>query len=82
VDSGGATSIQKRLSGSLGVSLELSICKTVMTAAEATIAMAEIETLVAIDMHFLPVAAVAVAIVPAPVAADAPVAIVAWTSID
>jgi hypothetical protein len=42
-----------------------------MTAAKATIAMAAIVIFVTTDMHFFPVAAVA--IVPAPVAVDAPV---------
>jgi hypothetical protein len=74
-----STSSKKRLTEPLGVSPEL-LYKTVMTAAKATIATAAKVTLVAIDMHFFPVAAVA--IVPAPVAADAPVAIVAWTAID
>jgi hypothetical protein len=52
----------------------------VITAAEATIAIAAIVTLDATDMHFFSVAAVA--IVPAPVAADAPLEMAAWTAID
>jgi hypothetical protein len=70
-----SASIKKRLSEPLGVFPELPLQKTVMTAAEATIAMAAIVTLVAIDIHFFSLAAVA--IVPAPVAADAPVAMAA-----
>jgi hypothetical protein len=75
-----STSIKKRLTEPLGASPELPLYRTVMTAAEATIAMAAIVTLVATDMHFFPVAAVAIVL--APPAADAPVATVAWTAID
>jgi hypothetical protein len=70
-----STSIKIRLTKLLDVPPEPPIYKTVITAAEATIATAAKVTLVAIDMHFLSVAAVA--IVPAPVAADAPVTIAA-----
>jgi hypothetical protein len=69
VDSGATTSIiQTRLVGLLDVSEELSIHKTVITAAEAKIAKA---AMVATDMQYFPV--VAAAILTAPVEADAPV---------
>jgi hypothetical protein len=73
-------SIRKRLTEPVGASPEPPVDITVMTAAEATIAIAAIVILVATDMHFFPVAAVA--IVPAPEAADAPVEMAAWTAID
>lgn len=75
-----STSIKKRLTEPIGVSPELPVHKTVMTAADATIAIAVIVTFVATDMHVFPVAAVA--IVPAPVAADAPVEMAALIAID
>jgi hypothetical protein len=82
VDSGCATSIEKRLVGSLDasqedISQELSIRKTVMTAAEAKIATA---AMAATDKQDFPV--VAVAIFTAPVEADAPVKMAAWTAMD
>jgi hypothetical protein len=80
VGSDDSTSIKKRLTEPLGMSPELPIYITVITAADATIATAAIVTLVAIDMAVFPVAAVA--IVPAPVAADVPVLAAAWTAID
>jgi hypothetical protein len=58
---------------------ELSVSKTVITAAKLTIAMAAIATLVATDMQGFPPAAIAVCL--APVAADAPVKRAAWTAI-
>ena len=73
-------SINKRLTDPLAMSDELPINMTVMTAADANKATTAIVSLIAIDIHLFPV--VAVAIVPAPVAADAPVEIAAWTSID
>jgi hypothetical protein len=72
-------SIKKRLTELLDVSPEPPIHETVIMAAEATIAIAAKVTLVMIDVHLFPVAAVA--IVPAPFAADAPVAIAALTAI-
>jgi hypothetical protein len=80
VGSDDTTSTTKRFTGTLGMSPELPMNKTVITAAETTIAMAAIVTLVAIDISFFPVAAVA--IVPAPVAADVPLLAAAWTAID
>jgi hypothetical protein len=81
VGSDDSTSTRKRLTEPNRVPPELpKIDITVTTAAEATIAMAVIATLVATDMHFFPVAAVA--IVPAPVEADAPIETAAWTAID
>ncbi len=73
-------SINKRLTDPLAMSAELPINITVMTAADANKATTAIVSLIAIDIHLFPV--VAVAIVPAPVAADAPVEIAAWTAID
>jgi hypothetical protein len=73
-------SIHERLMAPLAMSAELPINITVMTAADANKATTAIVSLIAIDMHLFPV--VAVAIVPAPVAADAPVEIAAWTAID
>jgi hypothetical protein len=72
-----STSIRERLAEPNRV---LPIEKTVITAAEATIAMATIVALVANDMHFFLVAAVAIVL--APVAVEAPVEMVAWTAID
>jgi hypothetical protein len=80
VGSDDSTSIKKRLTEPLGMSAKLSIHKTVITAAEATIATAAMVTFLATDMPFFPLAALA--IVPAPVAADAPVEMAAWTAID
>jgi hypothetical protein len=77
VESGGVASIEYRLARSLDVSQELSIRKTVITAAEAKITTA---AMVATDTQVFPVAAVA--IFTAPVVADAPVTMDAWTAID
>jgi hypothetical protein len=71
VGSDDSTSIKKRLTEPLGVFPELPLHKTVMTAAEATIAMAAIVALVAIVVHFFSVAAVAIVL--APLAVEAPV---------
>jgi uncharacterized protein YwlG (UPF0340 family) len=80
VGSDDSTSIKKFISGPFSVSPELPIHKTVIRAAQATIATAATVTFLATDMQVFPVAAVA--IVPAPVAADAPVKMAAWTAID
>ena len=57
----------------------MTIYRTVITAAEATIATIAIAALVATDMGLFPEAAVAIG--PAPVAVDAPVFTVSSTSI-
>jgi hypothetical protein len=65
--------------GSLGVPPELPIDKTVIMAATAAITAAAIKALVAVDMQGFPVAAIAIFL--APLAADAPVKMDAWTAI-
>jgi hypothetical protein len=77
VKSEDATFTKKRLTLPRGVSPELPIRKTVITAARAKIATA---AMVATDMQVFPVAADA--IFTAPVVADAPVTMAAWTAID
>jgi hypothetical protein len=65
----------------VGVSPKLPAYETVITVTEATIAMAARVNFVATDMLFLPPVA-AVAIVLAPLAAEAPVEMAALTAID
>jgi hypothetical protein len=74
-----ATTSKKSLIGSLGMSPELPRDKTVIMAATAAIAVVAIKALVQVDMQGLPAAAIAIFL--APVAADAPIKMDAWTAI-
>jgi hypothetical protein len=72
-------SVSKRLKDPHAMSTELPVNITVMTAADANIATTAIVSLVATDMVFLSVAAVAMVL--APLAVEAPVKRAAWTAI-
>jgi hypothetical protein len=77
LDSASVVLIEERFARSLDVSQELSTSKTVITAAAAKIATA---AMVATEKQVFPLAALA--IFTAPVLADAPVTMAAWTAID